>query len=340
MSAELLNTIAKEVMGCTKCPLSQGRCKAVPGEGSPDARVMFIGEAPGYHEDQQGRPFVGNSGELLDQLLNKLKIKREDVFITNVVKCRPPNNRDPEPGEMEACKNYLDRQIGIINPRLIITLGRISMSRYWPGKRIGQVHGQSKVEEGRMYMAMFHPSFALRDRYGPGMQMFKEDGLRIPQLLERAEEIARTELWGFMAQDIETVPAPPVAPAVSSGVAEKKNGYQAKVPQVLPSEEAETSTVAPPLVVPEVSSSISRLEIAPTENLNGTTQTEEAVASAKPVRRARKPKAEKADVSFTNGAIAETEAVVPTIFEKIEKEKAPPRRKKKEADAAKQLTMF
>jgi DNA polymerase len=185
---------------------------------------MFIGEGPGYHEDQQGRPFVGRSGELLDHLFNKIKLKRDDVFITNVVKCRPPNNRDPEPNELEACKDYLDRQIAAINPRLIITLGRISMARYWPGQRISQIHGQTKSEDGRLYMPMFHPSFALRDRYGPGMEMFKEDGLNIPRLLDKAEEIARTELWGFASTEDAPAIAQNTLPKVAT-IAEEKSVY-------------------------------------------------------------------------------------------------------------------
>ncbi|MEI6047004.1 MAG: uracil-DNA glycosylase family protein [Chloroflexota bacterium] len=249
MSAEALDRIAKEVAACTKCLLAQGRCKAVPGEGSPTARVMFIGEAPGYHEDQQGRPFVGSSGQLLDHLFDKIKLKREDVFITNVVKCRPPNNRDPESRELEACKSYLDRQIAEINPRLVITLGRFSMARYWPGERISLIHGQAKAENGRLYMPMFHPSFALRDRNGPGMQKFKEDGLTIPRMLKKAEELARTELWGAASPENEAVMSMlPLAPTQG----QERPAQPDKLAQV--KEESVTSEpiagIAPPAVNP------------------------------------------------------------------------------------------
>lgn len=196
-NSELLTQISNEVVTCTKCPLSKTRCKAVPGEGSSKALVMFIGEGPGQNEDLQGRPFVGKAGMLLERLLQAIDLKREDVFITNVVKCRPPGNRDPLPLEIEACKNYLDRQIATINPRVIVTLGRYSMARYFPGKYISQIHGQYQVEGGRIVLPMYHPAAALRDMNGPTMAKFKEDGLTIPELLEKAKEIARTEIWGL-----------------------------------------------------------------------------------------------------------------------------------------------
>ena len=197
-SAEQLERISQEVSTCTKCPLAKTRCKAVPGEGNPNSLIMFIGEAPGKNEDLTGRPFVGDAGKLLDALLNAIDLQREDVFIANTVKCRPPGNRDPLPLEMETCKNYLDRQIATINPRLIVTLGRISMARFFPGKLISQIHGQYKVEGGRIVLPMYHPAAALRDQNGrgPTMAKFKEDGLTIPELLEKASEIARTEIWG------------------------------------------------------------------------------------------------------------------------------------------------
>jgi len=204
MSAEVLAQIAKEVAVCTKCELCKGRTKAVPGEGSANATVMFIGEAPGYHEDQQGRPFIGPSGQLLDRMFKALKMTRQDVYIGNVVKCRPPQNRDPKPEEIEACKPYLDRQIAAINPRVIVTLGRFSMARWWPGGRISQLHGQAKTEGGRIIMPMFHPAAALRDQERT-YQMFREDAFTIPALIEKSEEIARTELWGFVPTEPEII---------------------------------------------------------------------------------------------------------------------------------------
>jgi DNA polymerase len=208
MSAELLKKIADEVADCTKCRLCKGRTHTVPGEGSPEAKILFIGEAPGYHEDLQGRPFVGPSGQLLDKMLKALKMSRDDVFIANVVKCRPPDNRDPQDDEITACKNYLDRQIAAINPRLIITLGRFSMRRWWPNERISQVHGKPKTENGRIIMPMFHPAAALRDRERT-YQLFREDAFTIPSLLEQAEELALKELWSVPVQPEEPVTTTP-----------------------------------------------------------------------------------------------------------------------------------
>jgi uracil-DNA glycosylase family 4 len=316
MSAEVVNQIAKEVAACTKCPLSQGRCKAVPGEGSPTARVMFIGEGPGYHEDQQGRPFVGPSGQLLDHLFNKIKLKREDVFITNVVKCRPPNNRDPEPNELEACKDYLERQIAAINPRLIVTLGRISMARYWPGQKISLVHGQTKSENGRLYMPMFHPSFALRDRNGPGMAKFKEDGLCIPGLLEKAEEIARTELWGFASSQNEDVPATAQNTLpIAQSLAEKKSAYPEN-PAPVKVESAVSQTGEALVEQPET------LSLLPTE---AQAEQSESAPTEKALPRRKKREGE--------AQVEQSESVPP--------EKALPRRKRKEGETqAEQLTMF
>jgi uracil-DNA glycosylase family 4 len=190
----------------------------VPGEGSPTARVMFIGEAPGFHEDQQGRPFVGQSGQLLNKLLSTVNLQREQVFIANVVKCHPPQNLDPTPAQMAACKPYLDRQIEAINPRLIITLGRFSMARYWPGQRISQIHGQVKQADGRLYLPMFHPAAALRDR-DRTLPMFKADGFKIPALLEQAEEIARNEIWGYPVESKpDPEPARPLAVAEAPAI--------------------------------------------------------------------------------------------------------------------------
>src|SRR5579863_2645737 len=126
-SEELLREVATEVSTCSKCDLCKGRTRAVPGEGSPTAKILFIGEGPGFNEDRQGRPFVGPSGQFLEELLKSIHLNRSDVFITNVVKCRPPENRDPLPDEIAACDDYLDRQIAAIQPQVIVTLGRFSM---------------------------------------------------------------------------------------------------------------------------------------------------------------------------------------------------------------------
>ncbi|MFQ5861061.1 MAG: uracil-DNA glycosylase family protein, partial [Dehalococcoidia bacterium] len=131
-----LEALAEKVSGCTDCPLSQSRTTAVPGEGAPNVKVVFIGEAPGFHEDRQGRPFVGPAGGFLEELLASVGLKREDVFITNMVKCRPPSNRDPLPGEIAECSKYLDRQLQLIKPRVIVTLGRYSLAKFFPRESI------------------------------------------------------------------------------------------------------------------------------------------------------------------------------------------------------------
>lgn len=160
-AAETLEQIAREVSACTKCSLHESRKKAVTGEGPADAEVMFIGEGPGFHENEQGRPFVGASGKFLDQLLEQAGLLRGEVFIANVVKCRPPGNRDPQPEELEMCNHYLEAQIGAINPSVIITLGRISMSRYFAGAKITSIHGQMQNIGGRFIIPMYHPAAAL-----------------------------------------------------------------------------------------------------------------------------------------------------------------------------------
>jgi len=160
-AAETLEQIAREVSACTKCSLHESRKKAVTGEGPADAEVMFIGEGPGFHENEQGRPFVGASGKFLDQLLEQAGLLRGEVFIANVVKCRPPGNRDPQPDELEMCNLYLEAQIGAINPSVIITLGRISMGRYFAGAKITSIHGQMQNIGGRFIIPMYHPAAAL-----------------------------------------------------------------------------------------------------------------------------------------------------------------------------------
>jgi DNA polymerase len=153
----------------------------VPGEGAADAEIMFIGEAPGFHEDQQGRPFVGAAGQFLDNLLHSINLDRSKVYITNVIKCRPPDNRDPLPKEMDACRRWLERQVLLIAPRMIVTLGRHSMSRYFPGESIGKTHGMARKLDGRIYFAMYHPAAAL---YQQSLRRIIEaDMLKIPVLL-------------------------------------------------------------------------------------------------------------------------------------------------------------
>lgn len=162
-----LDAVAAEVTACTRCRLHQGRTRAVPGEGHPDTEVVFVGEGPGMNEDRAGRPFVGRAGDLLVRFLGTIGWKRDEVFITNVVKCRPPDNRDPEPDEIAACEPFLERQLAILDPALIVTLGRHSMARFIPGAKISQVHGtlhpgEPAAGSGAMIYAMYHPAAALR----------------------------------------------------------------------------------------------------------------------------------------------------------------------------------
>ncbi|GIK75237.1 MAG: uracil-DNA glycosylase [Chloroflexota bacterium] len=182
---QAIRRLEVEIAGCRRCPLAVGRIHAVPGEGNLNALVMFVGEGPGADEDRQGRPFVGRSGQFLNETLARLGIARTDVYITNVVKCRPPDNRDPLPDELAACDDYLARQIEIINPRIIVTLGRISMRRWFPEGGITQLHGRVRnIGRGRIAMAMFHPAAALRNPQW--RSAFEQDMARLPALIERA----------------------------------------------------------------------------------------------------------------------------------------------------------
>jgi uracil-DNA glycosylase family 4 len=186
-----LSELAKEIAVCELCILSQSRKKAVPGEGPEDADIMFIGEAPGFHEDRQGRPFVGAAGQFLNELLESIGLKREDVFIANVIKCRPPANRDPLVDEIKACWPYLERQIELIKPKMIVTLGRYSMERFFPGQKISRIHGRPRKMEGIIYYPLYHPAAALHQpRYRSDVEA---DFQKIPQLLAEVEEIEETE---------------------------------------------------------------------------------------------------------------------------------------------------
>jgi len=181
---EALTQIAREVSVCKKCALYPSRKNAVPGEGPINAEIMFIGEGPGFHENEQGRPFVGAAGQFLDELLAQAGLKRSDVWIGNVVKCRPPGNRDPLPEELAACNEYLERQIAAINPKIIITLGRFSMGKYMPGAKISAVHGQMRRIGERFVIAMFHPAAALHQ--ASLKPAILKDFAQLPKLLEQA----------------------------------------------------------------------------------------------------------------------------------------------------------
>jgi uracil-DNA glycosylase family 4 len=192
---EALATFAKQVSGCTRCRLSQGRTQVVFGVGNPHADLMFVGEAPGFHEDKQGVPFVGQAGKLLDKLLGGIGLERSEVYIANVLKCRPPGNRDPQPDEIESCEPHLFRQIELIQPRVVATLGNFA-TKLLSGKPAGitRVHGQEQevtLGGNRVLLyPLYHPAAAL---YTPAMlNVLQEDFRRIPELMGR-EEIPELE---------------------------------------------------------------------------------------------------------------------------------------------------
>ena len=188
---ENLSEVASAVRGCTDCPLYQGRTNAVPGDGNPSSEIMFVGEGPGYYEDVQGLPFVGQAGQLLNELLAEIGLKREDVYITNVVKCRPPRNRDPQPDEIGECSKYLDRQIELIDPKVIVTLGRYSMDRFFPGQRISRIHGEARRVGERVVVPMYHPAAALHQ---PSLRRtLSDDFAKIVAAAEATETAPVTE---------------------------------------------------------------------------------------------------------------------------------------------------
>jgi len=199
--AAALAAIAERVRVCTLCILYKEANRAVPGAGDPHAEIVFIGEGPGQREDQLGLPFVGRSGDYLNYLLNLIDLKREQVFITNVVKHRPPDNRDPLPDEIAACKPYLDEQLALIDPAVIVTLGRFSMARYFPNAKITQIHGQPRYDERCAYYPLFHPAAALRT---PALRRDMEaDIRRLPAVIAEVKA-RRAAVAG---------PPPPAAPA-------------------------------------------------------------------------------------------------------------------------------
>ena len=177
-----LEEVAQRVRSCTDCPLSKGRTNPVPGEGPEDAEIMFIGEGPGYHEDRQGKPFVGPAGRFLEELLGSIGYTRDDVYIANMVKCRPADNRDPLPNEIAACSKYLDRQIELIHPKLLVTLGRFSMAKFLPEERITNARGKPRNVDGLTVYPIMHPAAAL---YRQELRKFIEDDFKgIPELLK------------------------------------------------------------------------------------------------------------------------------------------------------------
>ncbi len=211
-----LEAIATEVRACTRCRLHEGRTKAVPGEGDPDTEVVFVGEGPGFNEDREGRPFVGRAGGLLVQLLGSIGWQRDDVFITNVVKCRPPDNRDPQPDEIAACAPFLRRQLETLDPAVVVTLGRYSMGTFMPGARIGQVHGTTAPIDpdlgptNALAFAMYHPAAALRTQ-ALERESYQDIAL-VPDVLIRARERKAPAGVPVMARadaDAEAAAVPP-----------------------------------------------------------------------------------------------------------------------------------
>ncbi len=186
-----LSKLSEEITLCQLCEIAKYRTKTVPGEGAEDAEIMFIGEAPGWHEDQQGRPFVGPAGQYLDQLLALIGLKRRQVYIANVIKCRPMGNRDPLPSEILNCRKWLERQIEVIQPKMIVTLGRYSMAMFFPGKSISKIHGTAQKRDDVVYYAMYHPAAALHQQ--SLRQAIEADMLKIPTLLAEAKSITEVE---------------------------------------------------------------------------------------------------------------------------------------------------
>jgi DNA polymerase len=183
-----LKEISAQITRCRLCSLGE-HARAVPGEGNPQASVMLVGEAPGFYEDQQGRPFVGPAGQFLDELLKVAGYARKDVYITNVIKHRPPGNRDPEPDELEACDGHLRAQIAAIRPRVIVTLGRFSLAKFIPNVRsMREVHGRAFPYNGLLVCAMYHPAAALHQ--GSLRSVIEQDFRMLPTIVARAEQRA------------------------------------------------------------------------------------------------------------------------------------------------------
>lgn len=195
-----LESLARAVETCTDCGLCETRTRSVPGEGPDHPEILFIGEGPGFHEDQQGRPFVGPAGKLLEELLALIGMTRDEVYIANVVKCRPPGNRDPLPAEIQACRKYLDQQIRLLDPKIIVTLGRFSLARFIPQETISKVHGVPRLWGHRYIFPMYHPAAALHQ--GNMRHFLEEDIRKLPELLQRIRQ------EGSLEEAAEAVPQP------------------------------------------------------------------------------------------------------------------------------------
>ena len=179
----LLKELNNQILNCEKCKLYKTRINVVAGEGNSKADIMFIGEAPGRKEDESGLPFVGSAGKILDELIQSIGLQRSDIYIANVVKCRPPKNRDPLPEEIDSCREWLDRQVEIIKPKLIVLLGRHSMDRFLPNRKISIDHGKPKRLDGQVYYPVYHPAATIYRKQV--LEDLKEDFLKIPKILDK-----------------------------------------------------------------------------------------------------------------------------------------------------------
>ena len=216
-----LENVADAVLTCRNCQLCEARVNAVPGDGLPSASVMFIGEGPGKNEDEQGLPFVGRAGQLLNELLELVPLRRDDVYITNVVKCRPPGNRDPRPDEVAACMPYLERQIELIDPRVIVTLGRHALTHFYPDGKISRDHGQFIDLGSRVLLPLYHPAAALRNS---GLkQVLADDIRRIPQAM----------VWTLKPKRAPAAESPDDATARDPGTERARAGGATRPPAVV-----------------------------------------------------------------------------------------------------------
>ncbi len=217
MALRELTVLYEEIADCPNCALARTRTQTVPGTGPAPADVMCIGEAPGAREDELGQPFVGPAGRFLDELLGAAGLTRESVYIANVVKCRPPGNRDPQPEEIAACRGYLERQITLVDPKVIVTLGRFSMAAWFPGESIGRIHGRARRVDGRLVIPMYHPAAALHR--GDLRPAIVADFQKLPALIASAsgegppaESAGEPEPGAARAEEAVSAPPPPQAP--------------------------------------------------------------------------------------------------------------------------------
>lgn len=232
-----LRLIREDIGDCTRCGLHKGRNKLVFADGSPNARLMFVGEGPGADEDAQGLPFVGRAGQLLNNMITAMGLKREDVYIANVVKCRPPGNRDPLPEELQACNSYLERQIEAINPLVIVTLGRYSMGKFLPNVRISEVHGKPAWVNGRLIVPMFHPAAALHQ---PSLKISVErDFMRLPEWIQQAKQNGHTAAGHAAITRQPTVQMPVEQPPLEQATQGSLLDSAAPMQEVLEKDESE-----------------------------------------------------------------------------------------------------